>query len=95
MLEAGADIDQRNTLGNTALIEATIGNRRDVVRLLLESGADAGLRNRDRLTARAIAMQHKSDELIEEFDTHAKTTRVFLGSLNSRSCKLAGPNSFT
>lgn len=47
LLVAGVAVDRRNHLGNTALMEAAANGRWDVVRVLLEGGADRSLRNHD------------------------------------------------
>lgn len=46
LLEAGADRDQRNSLGWTPLHEAAFYNRSEVVRALLTAGASASIRTR-------------------------------------------------
>ncbi len=56
LVKAGIDLDHVNRLGWTALLEAVIlgdGGRshQDVVRLLLDAGADASIRDRDGRTA--------------------------------------------
>ena len=40
LLEAGTDLDERNSYGNTALIRASNNNRIESARLLLRAGAD-------------------------------------------------------
>lgn len=62
LLEAGAEVDARNAYsqetaliraaaGGTALIRAATGGTAEVVRLLLQAGADVGARDRDAMTA--------------------------------------------
>jgi ankyrin repeat protein len=41
------DLDARDDLGNTALMEAAVAGRWDVAKLLRDSGADPNLRNHD------------------------------------------------
>ncbi len=47
LVAAGVAVNRRNHLGNTALMEAAANGRWDVVRVLLEGGADRSLRNHD------------------------------------------------
>ena len=81
LVQAGSDLDHRNALGNTALMEAVLGERQGNVRLLLESGADPGLRNRDRLTARAVAEQNRFESVLAEFERHEKSGKGLFGLL--------------
>ena len=55
LIEAGAPLDHVNSLGWTALMEAVVlgdggPNHREVVRLLLEAGADRSIADRDGVT---------------------------------------------
>lgn len=69
----GAPLDHVNNLGWTALIEAVVlgdgGPRhRDIVRILLAAGADAGIADRNGLTPRALAVQRGYPEMAALFD---------------------------
>jgi hypothetical protein len=55
LIELGADIDAQTAKRMTALMEAAMADRRDVVRVLLEHGADPTLRDKDGHTARYYA----------------------------------------
>ena len=45
LLDAGVPIDSRGEIGSTALHGAAISKRTEVVRLLLEKGANVNIRN--------------------------------------------------
>ncbi len=51
MLESGADVNQKDAAGNTALMEASLRGHGDVVRLLLNGGAAVNLANSEGETA--------------------------------------------
>ena len=51
----GASLDTRNSLGNSAPMTAARDGDEKVVAILLEAGADAGLRNKSRQNACDIA----------------------------------------
>lgn len=51
LLDRGASIDHQDRNGNSALMVAAQSHRRDIVRLLLERGADTSLRGRENKTA--------------------------------------------
>jgi ankyrin repeat protein len=50
-VENGADVNQQNDYGNTALILASMWGHTEVVRFLLSKGADASIKNKDGNTA--------------------------------------------
>ncbi len=47
LLERGADIDATDDMGFTALISAVVNDKPDLVRLLLDQGADPGIRTHE------------------------------------------------
>jgi len=47
LLEKGADIDATDDLGFTALISAVVNDKPDLVRLMLDRGADPGIRTHE------------------------------------------------
>jgi len=55
LLEAGADLDQRNSDGNTALWAAAYGENSDIISLLINAGADLDHQNADGVSAMAYA----------------------------------------
>lgn len=58
LLEAGADINNTDYKGNTALMKAVIDNKVDIVKLLLEKGANVNAENKENQTAFYIALHH-------------------------------------
>lgn len=53
----GVDVDKRDEYGNTPLIYACMKGSRDVVKLLLDNGADAGLGNQSNRTPMHFAAE--------------------------------------
>jgi hypothetical protein len=51
LIEAGADVDQQNDDGSTALITAAFMAHPDIVQALLDAGADRNIRNNAGSTA--------------------------------------------
>ena len=70
VVSTGIDVDHVNDLGWTALLEAVIlgdgGPRhQEIVRILLEAGADPGLADRNGVTALEHARSKGQDEVVE------------------------------
>ena len=51
LIDAGADLNFRNSEGSTALISAAFFGRREIVQLLLNAGADKTIKNKYGSTA--------------------------------------------
>lgn len=66
LLRAGAGLDTRDDYGNTPLHCAVWAGRVDVARVLLDLGADPGIRNSDGLTPADLASQGLSAGAFEE-----------------------------
>ena len=69
LIDSGAPLDHVNNLGWTALIEAVIlgdggPNHQDVVRLLVEAGANQSIADRDGVTPHAHAMARGFSQII-------------------------------
>ncbi len=64
LLDAGADINEGDKNGWTALMEAARGGRTAAARLLLDRGADRSLRNKDGTTALDLAKQQNKLEIV-------------------------------
>ena len=56
MLDGGADIDQKDSDGNTALIFAILNTHYDVAKLLIDRGADLNIVNKDGRGALFVAV---------------------------------------
>ncbi len=65
LVEAGAPIDARGPMGNTALMGVSFRGHVDIVRFLIERGADVNLRNEMGGTAVTFAGMSESREVIE------------------------------
>ena len=69
LLEAGVDIDTRGGNRQTALHEAVLGNRPEIVEALINAGADLELCNDDGWTALELAERHgnwDAERLLED-----------------------------
>ncbi|MDP6905668.1 MAG: ankyrin repeat domain-containing protein, partial [Verrucomicrobiota bacterium] len=64
LLEAGADPNRFDVVGDTPLSRAIMDNSTEIVKLLLEAGADPNLRNPERHHATPIEMAYKNPEII-------------------------------
>lgn len=77
LIEAGAPLDHVNNLGWTALIEAVVlgdgGPRHtEIVRLLIDAGADASIADRQGVTPLAHAKQRGFNNMAAAFPASAK-----------------------
>ena len=66
LLKKGADINAKSRFGNTALQEATDAHRYDLVKFLLENGADPYIVDNDGNSARMIASGQSFNPKIRE-----------------------------
>ena len=66
LIENGADRDARDVTGATALIKAATRCDRDMIRLLLSYGANAGLKTNDGQTAVDIAEEFGLTDVVEQ-----------------------------
>lgn len=64
LLEAGADVNVRQSGGFTPLMGAAAAGAEDLVRRLLETGADSGATSDDGKTAADLARQNGHDEVL-------------------------------
>ncbi len=63
-LSKGANLDQQDEGGATALIYAVMNNKDEVIRFLVESGVDIHLRTKTGLTALQIAQNNKYHNVV-------------------------------
>jgi ankyrin repeat protein len=66
LLEAGANVNTQDEIGQTPLHYATREGRKDIVELLLNAGADVKRTNKFGHTALTIAINNKYDEVAKE-----------------------------
>jgi ankyrin repeat protein len=64
LIEGGADLDERDNEGNTALIIAASSGYTDVVEVLLDAGAGVNVKSRDGKTALMLAEENGNDEIV-------------------------------
>ena len=64
LLAKGADINVKNSNGETALMAASSRGNADVVKLLLDKGADINVKNSKGKTALAIAKDKGKTEIV-------------------------------
>ncbi|MCF8069656.1 MAG: ankyrin repeat domain-containing protein [Desulfobacterales bacterium] len=69
LINAGADVDSMDKYGYTVLMMAVVNDRPQLVRLMLDLGADAQLKNKEGMTAPAYGQSLKiSPEIISMLD---------------------------
>jgi ankyrin repeat protein len=66
LLDRGADINAQSSVGNTALHMAILGAHQDLARLLLQRGANIGVRNKNDKSAVQLARERGYLHWIEE-----------------------------
>ncbi len=67
LIDAGADVNRRNSVGQTALMMAALFNQGEIIDLLLENGADASVTDAAGNTVRTLAIAQGNTELAERF----------------------------
>ncbi len=73
MLAAGADVNQRDTWGGTALFDAAHEGHRRVARILLAAGARANIKRRDGGTPVSIARDRGFTDLADEIERYTES----------------------
>jgi ankyrin repeat protein len=72
MLAAGADVNQRDTWGGTALLDAAHAGHQHVVKILLAAGAKSDMKRRDGATPASIARERGFTDLAHEIEKQTK-----------------------
>lgn len=62
LVEAGADVNKKNNVGTTPLMEAAIRGETECAKLLIDAGADVGLCDKNGFTALELAKMHRAGE---------------------------------
>lgn len=62
LVKAGADVNKKNNVGTTPLIEAAIRGEMECAKLLIDAGADLTLRDNKGFTALELAKMHGAGE---------------------------------
>jgi ankyrin repeat protein len=69
LLDRGAQINMQHSFGGgTALMWAILFDEVDCVRLLLERGADMSIQDKRGRTAKALAKNHRHDDIVQLLD---------------------------
>jgi ankyrin repeat protein len=72
MLAAGADVNQKDTWGGTALFDAAHEGHRYVAKVLLAAGAKGNTKRRDGATPVSIARERGFSDLAADIEKHKK-----------------------
>jgi len=72
MLAAGADVDQKDTWGGTALFDAAHEGHRQVAKVLLAAGARVDIKRRDQATPVSIARERGFPDLAYEMENYTR-----------------------
>ncbi|NDD98907.1 ankyrin repeat domain-containing protein, partial [bacterium] len=67
LLKNGAQVDEKDSHGMTPLMHAVERNKKDVVRLLLENGADPNLKNYQGRSPINLTGENEMKKLLREF----------------------------
>lgn len=67
LIDAGADVNRRNSVGQTALMMAALFNQGAIIDLLLAAGADASITDAAGNTVKTLAIAQGNTELAERF----------------------------
>jgi len=70
MLAAGADVNQKDTWGGTALFDAAQEGHRQVVKVLLAAGAKKNIKRRDGASPVSIARERGFKDLADEIEKY-------------------------
>ncbi len=65
-VKSGVDVNQKDSLGDTALICAVARKHPAAAQLLLENGADPCIQDNEGSTALHYALEHKLNQVVEE-----------------------------
>lgn len=77
LLQNGANVNQVNDNGNTALHLSTACFNKDIVKMLCAYGADKSIRNKDRKTALDIAKDRGDQVAVDIISTQKKDMKLF------------------
>ena len=67
LIDAGAEVNRRNSVGQTALMIAALFDQWEIIDLLLANGADAGLTDAAGNTVKTLAIAQGNTELAARF----------------------------
>jgi uncharacterized protein len=76
LLSQGADVDERDKLGRTPLMQATIDKRLDIMKLLLDSGASVDIQDKNGWSALHFAAQAQLADGIELLASRGATIDI-------------------
>ena len=67
LIDHGADLDEKDTRGNTPLLTACIGGNAELMDLLIEMGAHTDVRNETEQGILEIAKFYNHPDIIEKY----------------------------
>lgn len=76
LLRAGAEVDARDTTGNTALADACVKGHIEIVKVLIEAGADVNIVGRDRKTPLQFAQEGGHQEVVKILKASSKLSHI-------------------
>ena len=79
LLKAGADVNAKNPLGWTALMEASERGHTEIVSVLLANGADVNAKTNNRYTALMLASEKGHTEIMELLEKAIETDEKIRG----------------
>ena len=65
LLKAGANVNTKDKNGETALMDASWDNKKNIVKLLLKAGADPNIKDKDNWTALIYASDRGNTEIVK------------------------------
>jgi ankyrin repeat protein len=102
LINAGADLNARNSDGNTALLRSACEGRPELTRVLIDAGAQLNIQNNDGYTALILARRRGHEDIAElllqagaDKSLVALTGSSFFNPGHSPKVQLIGPRDAT
>jgi ankyrin repeat protein len=79
LIQSRSELDHKNNTGDTALLIAIRAKQRDVIKQLLDAGADTAPRNNRREYARGLAESMGNSEVVKMIDEQSGGKKHLFG----------------